>query len=295
MMHILCRVVWADEYKSKKEDFFAGNMKYPTERKDAHELLNFADEDGYAYGYVANNDSRINLKNFGAPADAEEIDGVTVIWCALDKAERKLRVVGWYDNATAYGELKSAKRGSIRGDYHYLFRTKIDDAHLMPSAERFLEVPMRARRTDKGYIGQRNWHFPEQHLPQYSRFLDSFSELKLGRQTSTEPNEIDRNTYEEGQRAMAEINLAIRNPKLVAAAKTHYGYRCQVCDFSFEERYGNHGKEFIEVHHLLPIAARKEQRASTIDDVRVVCANCHRMLHHGPKLLDLAELKALLK
>lgn len=295
MAHVLCRVVWADEYKSKKEAFFPGNMKYPATRKIAHELLNFANEGGWAYGYVDHNNSWMNLEKLGAPADADELDDVTVIWCALDKITRQLRVVGWYDNATAYAEPRSLGQGSLRGDWRYQFKTKMHDAHLIPAAERYLAVPMRTKRTDKGYIGQRNWHFPEQHHSQYSRFLESFAEIKLGQIDAGTRKVVDRRAFEEGQRSIAEINMVVRNPALVAAAKARYGFRCQVCDFNFEERYGNLGKGFIEVHHLLPISARKGQRTSTIDDVGVVCANCHRMLHHGSKLLSISELQALLR
>ena len=294
MAHILCRLVWADSYRSKSETFYAGNMKYPAKNKVAHEMLNFANEGGHAYGYVDNNESWINLDNLGAPTGVKEMDNVTVIWCALDATTRQLRVVGWYDGATAFSEPQSPRHNSIRGDWVYQFKTAIKDAHLIPVTERYLAVPTRARSTDRGYIGQRNWFFPERPS-QYERFLEAFAEMKSGQSDLDTKRTVDRSTYEEGQRMVAEINTAVRNPKLVAAAKARYGYRCQVCDFSFEDRYGKLGKEFIEVHHLLPIAIRKGQRTSTTDDVRVVCANCHRMIHRGPKLLDVSELQTLLK
>jgi 5-methylcytosine-specific restriction protein A len=269
-------------------------MKYPAKHNIAHELLNFADERGFSYGFVQHADSWINLEKLGASVGVYELDDVTVIWCALDQTTRQLRVVGWYDNATAYSEPQSLRRKSSRGTWHFQFKTKTQDAHLIPAAERYLAVPMRTKRTDKGFIGQRNWHFPE-HSDHYERFLEAFAEMKLGQSTVETRKTVDRGEFEEGQRLIAEINSVVRNPKLVAAAKARYGYKCQVCDFGFEERYGTLGKGFIEVHHLLPIAARKGQRASTTDDVRVLCANCHRMIHRGPKLLDLLQLKELLK
>jgi hypothetical protein len=96
--------VWADKYNRKNEKFFPGNMKYPAKHKEAHELLNFVDEHGAVYGYVDNNGDWINLRKLGAASNAKEVDGVTVIWCGLDEATRRLRVVGWYDDATVFGE-----------------------------------------------------------------------------------------------------------------------------------------------------------------------------------------------
>ncbi|MEX2128575.1 MAG: HNH endonuclease [Xanthobacteraceae bacterium] len=296
MSTLLCRLVWANEYRSKKETFFPGNMKYPAITKNAHELLNFADEDGFAYGFVENNRKRINLGSLGAPPGAPKVEGVSVIWCALDKATRRLRVVGWYDNATVYSEPQVPRRNSPRGDWRFQCKAKVEDAHLIPEAERYLEVPMKPTVIDTGYIGQTNWFFPERS-PHYARFLESFALIKVGARLSpSNPGAAnDRTEFSEGQRQITEINLTSRNPQLVAAAKQRYGYRCQVCNFSFEERYGELGREFIEVHHLVPIGSPTGLRTSTVDDVRVVCANCHRMIHKRRIPLDLPELQKLLR
>jgi hypothetical protein len=112
MTNLLCRIVWSTEYKSlvEQETFFPGNMKYPRRHKTAHELLNFANEKGYVYGFVEDNKSQIKLENLGAPADSEALAGITVIWCALDKPTRRLRVAGFasVDPGYRYGSLMPA-------------------------------------------------------------------------------------------------------------------------------------------------------------------------------------------
>ena len=51
----------------------------------------------------------------------------------------------------------------------------------------------------------------------------------------------------------------------------------------------------IELHHLSPLADFKGKRESTIHDVRVVCSNCHSVLHHQGRVpMDVDELKSLL-
>ena len=73
-----------------------------------------------------------------------------------------------------------------------------------------------------------------------------------------------------------------RNPRLAAGAKQTHGYVCQVCDFDFETEYGSIGHGYIEAHHLTPISELpldQPVQLSPKDDFRVVCANCHRMIH----------------
>jgi 5-methylcytosine-specific restriction protein A len=289
---ILCRIVWADEYKSKNEHFFAGNMSYPAKHKIAHELLNFSKEKGFLYGFVENKGDSINLSKLGASKGAEVVENITVVWCALDELTRRLRVVGWYDNALVYREPQHTRR-SARGDWKFQFKAKAENTHLIPTAERFLEVPMKASNKDKGFIGQRNWFYPESS-PHYSQFLEAFSLLQQGRSDEPRRGLIDSEAYQEGQRIIAETTITVRNPKLVASAKRRYGLRCQVCDFSFEKRYGELGKGFIEVHHLVQLASSHAPRKSTTDDVRVVCANCHRMIHKKTPPVPIDELKKLL-
>jgi 5-methylcytosine-specific restriction protein A len=72
---------------------------------------------------------------------------------------------------------------------------------------------------------------------------------------------------------------------LKAEAIRHYGTLCQICSFDFGEHYGEDGDGYIEIHHLKPISDNKHIKVVTsINDVRMVCSNCHRMLHRKGKL-----------
>lgn len=75
-----------------------------------------------------------------------------------------------------------------------------------------------------------------------------------------------------------------RNPQLVQDAKLSILARkgslnCEICNFNFEEKYGNLGKGYIECHHLIPINMIDENYSTKLQDVILVCTNCHRMLH----------------
>ena len=103
--------------------------------------------------------------------------------------------------------------------------------------------------------------------------------------------------YQEGQRKLRETYFFARNPKLAAEAKLLRNYTCEICSFNFLHHYGELGKEFAECHHKNPLSERPEEMwnqsiASTLDDVAVVCSNCHRMLHRRRPALTIEELIA---
>jgi 5-methylcytosine-specific restriction protein A len=77
------------------------------------------------------------------------------------------------------------------------------------------------------------------------------------------------------------------------AIKIH-GLTCKICNFNFEENYGERGADFIEVHHCKPIYTFGGQ-AQTVDprtDLVPVCSNCHRMIHRrSDQILTIEKLK----
>ncbi len=101
--------------------------------------------------------------------------------------------------------------------------------------------------------------------------------------------------FAEARRLARERYYFARNPNLVKAAKAHYGYVCQVCGFDFARRYGPLGQSYIECHHLNPLSDRAGDALVTrLEDVRVVCSNCHRMIHKRRPPLGLEELREIM-
>lgn len=76
---------------------------------------------------------------------------------------------------------------------------------------------------------------------------------------------------------------SLRKAKLEAAIKKSRDglLRCEVpgCGFCFETVYGDVGKGFAHIHHLNALAERDGAQVTTLDDLVVVCANCHAMIH----------------
>jgi 5-methylcytosine-specific restriction endonuclease McrA len=68
---------------------------------------------------------------------------------------------------------------------------------------------------------------------------------------------------------------------------------CDVCGFDFEQEYGELGAGYIEAHHTVPVSQLTGDTKTQLSDLALVCSNCHRMLHRGPRLLTIDELRAL--
>jgi len=66
---------------------------------------------------------------------------------------------------------------------------------------------------------------------------------------------------------------------------------CEVCGFSFLDVYG---EEYIECHHVVPIS--EGVRETKLEDLCLVCSNCHRMLHRkiDDKYLSIEDLKKII-
>jgi hypothetical protein len=89
----------------------------------------------------------------------------------------------------------------------------------------------------------------------------------------------------EGRRRLRTHWRRERRPKLIRAKKDVALHKfgnlsCEVCAFVFTSRYGDHGSGFVECHHRQPLSKiTDEGKKVTLDDLALVCANCHRMLH----------------
>ena len=70
---------------------------------------------------------------------------------------------------------------------------------------------------------------------------------------------------------------------------------CSVCGFSFSEAYGATGEGFIEAHHTKPLSELTEEVETRIEDIKIVCSNCHKMIHRKRPWLSISDLQAILK
>jgi predicted HNH restriction endonuclease len=128
--------------------------------------------------------------------------------------------------------------------------------------------------------------------------LQECSEIEASNQNENKSG--SQSEYAEGKRKERETYFFARNPKLIREAKRTHGYKCQACGFEFKDKYGDFGKDYIECHHENVLSERPEEEWSnevktSVDDIKVLCSNCHRMIHHKRPALSFDELLELLE
>jgi 5-methylcytosine-specific restriction enzyme A len=109
------------------------------------------------------------------------------------------------------------------------------------------------------------------------------------------PDELPDSAIEGAQKRVL-VNAYERSAFARQACIEHYGYRCAVCAFDFEASYGDRGRNFIHVHHVVPIASiGTTYVVNPVRDLRPVCPNCHAMIHRTTPPCSLDELSAIVK
>lgn len=104
-------------------------------------------------------------------------------------------------------------------------------------------------------------------------------------------------SFKEGKPSKQLVNKYERDPKLRTKAISIHGTTCMACGFNFNQKYGEHGKNYIEVHHIVPLSQiKKSILINPETDMVVLCSNCHRMIHRNRnKPLNLERLIQLIK
>ena len=104
-------------------------------------------------------------------------------------------------------------------------------------------------------------------------------------------------TGTEGGQKLRLISYFERDPAIRARATEIHGTTCKACGFNFEDAYGVHGKNYIEVHHIVPVSTLAEPSViNPKDHMTVLCSNCHRMVHRKRNApLSIEELKKIVR
>lgn len=107
------------------------------------------------------------------------------------------------------------------------------------------------------------------------------------------PEEIDSPAlYVEGAAKRVAVNQFERSADARAKCIEYHGYQCAVCSFDFEEYYGDIGKNYIHVHHVVPLSEIGEEYIlDPITDLVPVCPNCHAIIHRTHPSLSVEQLK----
>lgn len=113
--------------------------------------------------------------------------------------------------------------------------------------------------------------------------------------TDVQLDDEDERDFPEGRVLYRLHRLRERNASLIKKKKERAtSLKCEVCGFDFFAAYGEIGSGYIECHHTMPISDYEPGQKTKLEDLALVCANCHRMLHRRRPWLSIAELRTLL-
>ena len=107
---------------------------------------------------------------------------------------------------------------------------------------------------------------------------------KLDIEREFESNSEMTGEFPEGKLVERTHKARERNNQVISLAKDnfkklHGRLYCQICGFDFENNYGEIGKDFIEAHHTLAVSDMESEHKTKIEDLVMLCPNCHRMIH----------------
>lgn len=293
---LFCNVGWMKRYDGIDGDSIQRGGSY-NKNSIGHEVCNFSNVDGKVYGYVQPK-GQIKIERLGAGKSDEYISGVTVIWTAGPDSGGTA-VVGWYRNATVFREPQKIDYPTALQKSNKLETYRIvasaADATLLPNGSRSFMIP----RAVKGGIGQSNVWYADS--PDSEAIVARVLRLVESNSVGAPLPDIDEEAFgvEGNPRLVAHMRRE-RNASIVQMKKNEVlgrmgALRCEVCAFDFEETYGEHGKEFCEVHHLVPLHKSDGITKTELTDLAIVCSNCHRIIHRTNPMPTILELKKIVR
>lgn len=92
----------------------------------------------------------------------------------------------------------------------------------------------------------------------------------------------------EGRSILRQHRARERSTRLIKIKKDSFKAEhggevfCEVCHFDFSQHYPTElGDGYIEAHHLIPLSQKQEPSPTRLEDLMLICSNCHRMVHRS--------------
>ena len=165
----------------------------------------------------------------------------------------------------------------------------------------------RLRLSKAGYLDEKAsrgiWKLTKDGKVAAQKIMQGYSSLiTLGGDSSEQQAElpdIDLSVREGGKKWVIHLRRE-RKPSIVRAKKKRVlketgKLMCEVCDFDFEEKYHALGKYFCETHHRKPIGTAQYEVETKLEDLAIICSNCHRIIHKTKPMMTIEQFRRFLK
>ena len=147
---------------------------------------------------------------------------------------------------------------------------------------------------DKGVLGKVCWNTQQSGIRIPDDAAAELFKLWQDRYAGKRPTDTSQG-FAEGEPVELTLTKYERDPKVRQAALKRHGRICMVCSLDFSRNYGDFAANCVEVHHLEALSGRGRKNLTKIDDVVVLCPNCHRAIHRTDDPSDWKALRSLVK
>ncbi|UZM14767.1 HNH endonuclease [Pseudomonas kielensis] len=99
----------------------------------------------------------------------------------------------------------------------------------------------------------------------------------LGRQAESHvlAGKVGQGFMEGGKKYVTHL-LSERSSQIVKLLKSSGSWVCEICNDDFKTKYGF---EYIEAHHKVPISTKATKSVVVLEDLALLCSNCHSAVH----------------
>jgi len=119
---------------------------------------------------------------------------------------------------------------------------------------------------------------------------------RVGEEDEVVEDEVGIEEAPEGRLLTRVHRTRERNRQLVQerkkkALKEHGRLFCEACGFDFGEHYGKAASHIIDCHHTKPVHTLVDGSKTRLEDLALLCANCHRVVHASRQWLSIDQLR----
>lgn len=244
------------------------------------------------------------IYNFQQWANEKKCEGAFLITSQFGQSYWFV-LIDWYDRGDYYLIIFPENRSGPLIEIHKT-EVKIDFKNLLwaysPSKRDGRNALRKAYFSKFAPGGNVVISFPKEVSEMNSFFEDVFSlaTIRLKSDNLEEDEPEVREGFIEGKRVERKHLSRERNPKVIKLAKASFKKKhgrlfCEICGFDFQKIYGAIGEDFIEAHHTLPLDNIEDEIVETkVEDIALLCSNCHKMIHRKRPWLEMDDLKLLL-
>lgn len=183
----------------------------------------------------------------------------------------------------------------VRGDEMYRVDRKVSQylTYKLELASESLNDNLKEEYLVKhGFNGGRSLQTPMYNNPELFEYITPFF---LGHDDYDYDEISNPEIVYEGAKKEIIVNRYERSHEAREKCIATHGCKCAVCGIDFERVYGEMGRGFIHVHHIVPLSSiGKEYELNPVKDLVPVCPNCHAMLHRKDPPYKIEELKNIM-